>query len=70
MEVKHSYDFYKLIGDEEKQFLEEEKKKYAGKDKDTEKPNIIFKPPPEKKFKVLGMGGNKPIKKGKMKNEK
>jgi hypothetical protein len=71
LEVKHSVEFYNLIGEEEKQFLLEEKNKFAGKDNDiNNEKNLQTKNPPKVAPKVLGMGGKKPIKKGKMKTGK
>ena len=68
LEVRHSLDFYNLIADEEKKYLNEEKEKFAGKDKKTDEKLKIGE---QKKIvnKTLGIGGNKPIKKGKMKNK-
>ena len=70
LEVRHSLEFYNLIGDEEKKFIIEEKDKFAGKEPKIEENLKIDK---QKKLspKILGMGGRKQIKKGgKMKNQK
>ena len=68
LEVRHSVEFYNLIGEEEKKFLMEEKNKFAGKATNEEK-KLITTNPPKASHKVLGMGGKKPIIKGKMKQK-
>ena len=69
LEVRHSLDFYNIIGDEEKKFIVEEKDKFAGTAAKKEI-NIKTKDPPKLAKNVIGMGGKKIINKGKMKNKK
>ena len=66
LEVRHSVEFYDLIGEEEKQFLMEEKNTFTGNDI-KEANTLLNKNPPKTRPKVLGMGSKKPIIKGKMK---
>ena len=70
LEVRHCVELYKLIAEEENEFLKEEKDKFAGKDNNDEK-KLVTRDPPKITNKVLGIGGKKPIKKGgKMKQTK
>ena len=59
LEVRHSLEFYNIIGDEEKKFLIQEKDKFAGKEGKTGE-NIKIDPPNPLGAKVLGIGGKKP----------
>ena len=69
LEVRHSLNFYNLIGDEEKKFIMEEKDNFAGKAPKIEI-KIKTQEPPKLGTKVIGMGGKKIIIKGKMKPKK
>jgi hypothetical protein len=69
LEVRHSLEFYNIIGEEEKKFLAQEKDKFAGKEGKTEE-NMKTNQPKPLIGKVLPIGGKKPIKKGgKMKDK-
>ena len=71
LEVKHSIEFYNLIGEEEKKFISEEKNKFtSGKNK--EPGNIVKKPPPNpgKKPSPFGRPGKVIVPGGKLKVNK
>ena len=58
LEARYSLEFYNLIGEEEKNFIKEEKDKFAGKE--TKKENNIIVEPKKKVEKTSGIGGKKP----------
>ena len=58
LEVKHSIEFYNIISEGEKQFISEEKNKFAGGENNEQK-KMIEKAQPKSGKKVLGMGGQK-----------
>ena len=60
LEVRHSLEFYNIIGDEEKKFLTQEKDKFAGKEGKTGE-NIKIDQPNPLGAKVLGIRGKKPL---------
>ena len=73
LEVKHSFDFYNIIGEEEENFILEEKNKFSGLEQKSQ--NSIVTNVSKITAKTLGIGGNKGNKgnkKGgpKMKNKK
>ena len=59
LKVKHSFEFYKLIGDEENAFIIGEKDKYAGKE-EQKKVNLLVE---QKENNVIGIGGGSKNKK-------
>ena len=59
LEVKHSIEFYNLIGVEEKKFLREEKNKF-GESAPKNDGKIIIKNPPKRRVGNVGLGGKKP----------
>jgi hypothetical protein len=70
LEVRHSLEFYNLIGEEEKNFIKEEKDKFAGKETKTE--DTIKVEPKKVVENTAGIGGKKQPGVGgpKMKNKK
>ncbi len=70
LEVKHSFEFYNIIGEEEENFISEEKNKFTGLEQKNQ--NNILTNASKITAKTLGLGGNKGNKKGgpKMKNKK
>ena len=70
LETKHALEFYNIIGEEEKNLIKEEKRKFAGKEIRIGD-NIKIDEQKKVSPKILNIGGRRPIKKGgKMKNEK
>ena len=60
LEVKHAVEFYNLIGEEERQFISEEKNKFTGGDNNA-KQKLISKGQPKQGNKVLNLGNKKVI---------
>jgi hypothetical protein len=58
LEARYSLEFYNLIGEEEKNFIKEEKDKFPGKE--TKKDNNIIVEQKKKVEKTSGIGGKKP----------
>ena len=69
LEVKHSIEFYNLIGEEEKKFISEEKNKFAG-GKIKEPGNIVPPPNPGKKPSPFGRPGKVIVPGGRLKGNK
>jgi len=69
LEVKHSFDFYNIIGEEEDNFILEEKNKFPGLEQKNQ--NKILTNDIKIAAKTLGLGGSKGNKKGrpKLKNK-
>ena len=61
LEVKHSLDFYNIIGEEEENFILEEKNKFSGLEQKSQ--NSILTNVSKITAKTLGIGGNKGNKK-------
>ena len=71
LEVRHSFEFYNLIGKEEMNFIKEEKDKFTGKE--TKRENNIVVQQKETSLNTTGIGGQKKVDGGpklKMKNKK